>query len=142
MTAWYQKEQLHFAATDGDLEKVKELIAEGYDVNALDSGLSFTPLHHAVKGNHLLVARYLLGTGANVNVCEENKCGNTPLGEVAGNCSYAMAELLINAGEDPTLTGWMGLSALERHVPGKVLKGSAFTYYWRMLLKGSEPSIY
>jgi hypothetical protein len=33
---WYETEQLHFAAQDGDLERVKELIEEGYDINAFD----------------------------------------------------------------------------------------------------------
>lgn len=51
MSNWRQKERLHFAASDGDLKKVKELVESGYDVNAFDEGLSFTPLHYAVKGD-------------------------------------------------------------------------------------------
>jgi ankyrin repeat protein len=116
-------EQLHFAAADGDLEKVRELVADGCDVNAFDDSLSFTPLHHAVKGGHLPVVSYLLATGADFNAREEHKCGNTPLGEVAGNCSYAMAELLVNAGADPTIPGWMQLTALDKARSRKSAEG-------------------
>ena len=114
MSDWFQKEQLHFAAADGDLDKVKELVAYGYDVNAFDEDLSFTPLHYAVKGGHIAVAKYLLSVGADVNAHDEEKVGETPLGEVAQNCSFEMAELLVGAGADPTIRGWMQMTPLDR----------------------------
>lgn len=113
MSDWYQKEQLHIAADHGDLNKVKELVENGYDVNAFDEDLSFTPLHYAVKSSHIEVVRYLLSVGANVNAHEEEKIGETPLGEVAANCSYEMAELLVKAGANPTIPGWTQLTALD-----------------------------
>ena len=33
---WFEKEQLHFAAQDGDLNRVMELVAKGYPINAFD----------------------------------------------------------------------------------------------------------
>ncbi len=114
MNDWFQKEQLHFSAADGDLDEIKELIANGYDVNAFDEDLSFTPLHYAVKGGHVAVAKYLLSVGANVNGHDEEKIGETPLGEVAQNCSFEMAELLVKSGADPTIPGWMQITALDR----------------------------
>ena len=104
--------RLHFAAQEGDLQEARVLVEQGFDVNAFDE-FSSTPLHCAVEGAHIEVARYLLSVGADVNAHLEEKAGDTPLGEVAGNCSYEMAELLIKAGADPTITGWMGLSALD-----------------------------
>jgi Ankyrin repeats (many copies) len=47
---WYKREQLHFAAMDGDLDRARELIGAGYDVNAFDEGMRYTPLHYAAIG--------------------------------------------------------------------------------------------
>lgn len=110
---WLEKQQLHFAAMDGDLPKVKELITSGYSINVFDE-IGKTPLHYAVKNNHMEVADFLIKSGADVNIHDESQIGNTPLAEVAENCSLATAQLLINAGADPTIRGWMQLNALDR----------------------------
>lgn len=99
---------------DGDLDRVISLVAAGYDVNAKDSDLALTPLHYAVQCEHLEVARFLLNAGADVNANDEATIGNTPLSEVAGECSIPMAELLLSAGADPLIPGWMQLNALHR----------------------------
>ena len=113
MDAWYEKEQLHFAVQDGDLQKVKALINEGHDVNTFDD-ISYTPLHYAIEQENLEIAQYLLDHGADVNAHEEEKAGNTPLASVAQECSLAVAKYLIQKGADPTIPGWMQLSALDR----------------------------
>lgn len=109
-----EREQLHFAAMRGDLDRVKSLVAAGYDVNAKDSDLALTPLHYAVQREHLQVVRFLLDAGADVNANDEATIGNTPLADVAGECSVEMAELLLTAGADPLIPGWMQLNALHR----------------------------
>ena len=109
----FEREQLHEAAYDGDLKKVKELVEKGFKLNAFDYDLSRTPLHCAVIEGYIEVAQYILSVGADVNAHQEEKIGETPLGEVAANCSYEMAELLIKAGANPTITGWMGITALH-----------------------------
>ena len=114
MEDWYIKEQLHIAAGDGDLKRVKKLIDEGYDLQAFDEGLSFTPLHYAVKNAQIEAVKYLISLGADVNAHEEEKIGETPLGEVAENCTYEMAEILVKAGANPIIPGWMQLTALDR----------------------------
>jgi len=106
-------ERLHLAAQDGDLDAVSRLVAEGEDINAFDD-LGKTPLHYAADREHVEVARYLIEHGANVNAHHEPTLGNTPLGDVAATCSYVMAKLLVDAGSDPTIPGWMQLTALDR----------------------------
>jgi ankyrin repeat protein len=119
----FQKDQLHFAAADGDLDKVKEFFQKGFDLNAFDENLSFTPLHYAVKGKHIEVAKYLISVGADVNAHQLEKIGETPLGEVAANCTYEIAELLVKAGANPTIPGWMKITALDRAAKRKKEEG-------------------
>ena len=109
---WQDKERLHVAAAEGDLNEAKTLIQEGVSLHAFDD-LSYTPLHYAVINGDLDMTRLLLKAGANVNACQVEKIGNTPLREVAGNCSLEMAKLLVDAGADPTIQGWMQLTALH-----------------------------
>jgi ankyrin repeat protein len=104
---------LHAAAQDGDLDQVQRLLSEGHDVKAFDE-LGKTALHHAVEHERFEVAQVLLAHGADVNAHHEASIGNTPLAQVAGHCSLRMARLLVDAGADPTIAGWMQLNALDR----------------------------
>lgn len=107
------EEDLRSAASTGHAERVRQLLQSGVDPNTFDeSGLS--ALHHAADKEHLYVVALLLDHGADVNAQDARRLGNTPLGEVASTCSLAMAELLLKAGANPTLRGWMQLSALDR----------------------------
>ncbi len=92
---------------------MKELLAQGHDPNAFDD-VAFTPLHHAAYHGHLEIIRLLLSAGADINAHDESRIGNSPLGEVAGKCSFAVAQALVAAGADPTIRGWMQLCALDR----------------------------
>jgi len=120
---WYERERLHHAAGEGDLEKVRRLLEEGCPINAFEDGLSRTPLHCAAIGNHPDVVRYLIKAGADVNAHEEEKIGNTVLREIAENCSLEMARILVEAGADPTIPGWMQLTALDKSARRKKPEG-------------------
>lgn len=113
LTKHLQREQLHRAAQDGDLARVNDLIDRKYPLNRFDE-LGKTPIHYAVQDNRLEVVRRLIEAGANVNAHDERVAGNTPLGDGAGECTYEMAKVLIDAGADPTIRGWMQMSALDR----------------------------
>ena len=54
---------IHYAASAGNLEGVKVLIAYKADVN-LTAGLDWTPLHFAASGGHLNLCKVLIAAGA------------------------------------------------------------------------------
>jgi ankyrin repeat protein len=97
---------------DGDLSCVQQLLNEGRDINAFDD-LGKTPLHYAVEAERFAIVEYLLQHGADVNAHHEPTIGNTPLREVADRCSLRMAAMLIDAGADPMIPGWMQITALQ-----------------------------
>ena len=107
-----ERDRLHVAAQKGDLALVRHLIAEGLPVNAFDE-IDKTPLHYAAMEGHLDVMKALLDAGADVNAHVERRAGNTPLGEVVDNCPYEVAKLLVDFGADPSIPGWMGLTARD-----------------------------
>lgn len=134
MGDWLKKEQLHLAALDGDLELAKELVQAGSLVNDFDT-LGKTPLHYAVEGEHLELAQFFLDSGADVNAHDVSRAGNTPIREVAQTCSLAMAQLLVVAGADPTIPGWMQITAL--HLTGKRQRGDGPQVH-QLLLQTAE----
>lgn len=113
LVAQFQREQLHSAAAAGDLARVNELLRRGYPVNRFDD-LESTPLHYAVERGHIAVVERLIAAGANVNAHDERVIGNTPLSDNIEECSYEMVQRLVDAGADPTIPGWMQLTALDR----------------------------
>ncbi|MCC6795838.1 MAG: ankyrin repeat domain-containing protein, partial [Candidatus Hydrogenedentes bacterium] len=88
-------------------------LSEGHDPNLFDE-ISHTPLHYALENGHLEVCDVLLAAGADINACEEQRIGNTPIREVAEDCSFQVAEWLVSHGADPNIEGWMRLTALHK----------------------------
>ena len=109
----FERERLHFAAGSGDLDEVRHLLEAGFPPSAFDD-LGKTPLHYAAESGHVEIMKALLAAGADVNAHDERVIGNTPLGDVAGHCSFEVAKVLIDAGADPTIPGWMQITALHR----------------------------
>merc|ERR1719367_2692005 len=67
MTPETRNEKLLEAATSGDLEKVKALVANGADIQASDSGGN-SPLHRACWKGKNDVVRFLIDSGAAVEI--------------------------------------------------------------------------
>jgi ankyrin repeat protein len=74
---YIEKYPLHYASSEGDLEKVKEFLKkEAVEINEKDHN-SFTPLHIAAGQNHWDIVIELLQHGADPNAQDDE--GNTPM---------------------------------------------------------------
>ena len=88
------------AAMRGDIAAVRELLADGADVNAAQ-GDGMTALHWAAERDDAELARMLLYAGAAIGPV--TRVGSyTPLHVAARSGSAAVAILLLDAGADPT----------------------------------------
>jgi len=90
-------EDLHDAAQEGDLAKVKNLIAQRAGINA-EGQHGETALHLAASHGRKQTVNFLLTCGAVVNVQDED--GNTPLHYAAGKGYLDVVELLLTAQAD------------------------------------------
>jgi ankyrin repeat protein len=91
---------LHTAVFKGDIEKVKELIAKGYNVNTRDEGDSIA-LHYAVHIGHKEIAELLIASGADINA--KNKNGGIPIMLAALSNRNDIVEMLIAKGAEKTI---------------------------------------
>ena len=88
----------HSESEKKTLEKVKDLLDRGADVNVRSSTAS-TPLHNAAMHGYAKVAKFLLDKGAEVDL-EDNR-GKTPLHVAARERHRTVARILIQGGADP-----------------------------------------
>ncbi|ORE18705.1 Pkinase-domain-containing protein [Rhizopus microsporus] len=95
MRAPTSQDNLWVAAGDGQLDRVKELIEGGMDVNSHDQ-FGYTAMHAAVSYNQIEIVKYLLDKGADVNVEDFDK--DTPLFVAE---TVEMAQILLDRGADP-----------------------------------------
>lgn len=130
---------IHNAAIAGKLEKVRELIAKGADINAPHK--TGTPLVWAILGNKEAVAKYLIKAGADPNIpgrsgtplaiaaLKQNKQlvrlllanlanpnigeNSTPLINAAKKADADLAELLLQNGSNPDFATFDGSTALH-----------------------------
>ena len=102
---------LHYAALDGDVDRVIELIAHGADVNLVDTAGGHTALHFAAQGQHSETAQALLSAGAEVDA--RDRFGKTPLSVALFNVRDGDGEVirvLLASGADPDLKNNYGVS--------------------------------
>lgn len=97
---------LHWAAKNGLNELVKEMIASGMNVNAVDH-MHNTALHFAAP--HPQTIEILLKAGASIN--QQNIFGNTPLHLAVSY--YQSVQILLENGADKTLRNEIGYRPLE-----------------------------
>ena len=87
------------AAEDGNIEAVKQNLAEGVDVNTR-SYIGESPLHGAATFGHKEIVELLIAKGADVNAKGGIIDGTTPLHKSASNGHWEVAEVLIAKGAD------------------------------------------
>lgn len=107
-------EEIHKAVSQGDLEKVKQLIeADPSLVNATNYW-KHTPLH---KSNNIEITQYLIDKGADLNYLAYN--GLAPLHLVR---DYDIAKILIDSGADVDIYDKYKGSIGEASITGTVLQ--------------------
>ena len=134
-----EADPIHDAAVDGDMQRVKQLLGEGADVNAPDA--AGTPLQWALFAGQTEVVRLLLESGADPNIggssgiplqtaiisgnieivgllldhgAEPNQGDrSTPLGAAAIKGNLQITELLLAQGADPGFATFDGITALH-----------------------------
>ena len=67
---------LHFFASVGNMDAVKDLLAKGETLRARHGVVGKSALHEAAAGGHLSMVRFLVDQGLDVNV-RDNR-GDTP----------------------------------------------------------------
>ncbi|XP_065350029.1 palmitoyltransferase Hip14 [Cloeon dipterum] len=95
----------------GALERVRELIEGGVDVNAAD-GETVTLLHWAAINNRRELIRYLIGVGAIVDAVG-GELQSTPLHWATRQGHLGSVALLMQYGADPTLRDGEGCSCIH-----------------------------
>ncbi|XP_017769178.1 PREDICTED: BRCA1-associated RING domain protein 1-like [Nicrophorus vespilloides] len=114
---------LHVACKQGKLDKVKQLIESGCDVNAVDWA-NWTPLHEGVQSNAFDCVRELLNAGALVNAPGENYI--TPLHQARELQFEKIVDILLEFGADPKSIDFSGNIAMSNGLEVQPTKEQLF----------------
>ncbi len=116
------EDSLSGAALAGDLDYIKQHLAEGADINEIDSRLRMPPLTLATMMGHIKAAELLIQLGADVNIKQED--GGTPLHFAMFLGRFELTELLLKEGAD------LNAKNLRGDIPASGLKAPwAFTRF-------------
>ena len=107
------EDSIHLAAMLGNIEAVKQHLADGADVDAKDED-GETSLQRAAKFGHKEIAELLISNGADVNAKSEGY-ESTPLHHAAwaGYAHKEVTELLIAKGADVNAKNNIGITPLD-----------------------------
>ncbi|MFC1502553.1 ankyrin repeat domain-containing protein [bacterium] len=91
-----QAGDIHDAARQGDLDKVKELVSKNPASVNETTARGMTPLHSACAGRHFEIVEYLITKGADVNALNDSH--NSPLQYAAAYNQTKIVKLLLDKG--------------------------------------------
>jgi ankyrin repeat protein len=128
------EEELMSAVSEGDKERVGQLLSEGVDPNVFPPMTDSTPLMEASRGGNFEIACLLLDNGANPILANSENW--TPLMAAANNGHLGTADILLDRKADPDMQDDSGWSALMAAV-FKRYNGVAL----RILTAGAKPHI-
>jgi ankyrin repeat protein len=108
----FGRADLHYAARDGDVKKVRSELKAGADVNLADRN-GWTALHFASQAQSAPCVQALIDHGGNIHSADSH--GNTPLQRAvfAYTDDPATIGVLRAAGADPLKKNKHGVSALS-----------------------------
>lgn len=96
------------AARNGETEMVRELVAAGADVNAIEPVFGAVPLHKATYNGHLDITK-LLAAAKGVHLDYQGPSnGYTPLADALWHGFADCAEVLVDAGARTDIAGYDG----------------------------------
>lgn len=105
------KDEIFYAAANGRLDEVKELIKADPDLISSKEEHGYTPLHLAVQEGQKDVAAYLLANKADINARENRN--ETPLHIAVVKDNKDMAEFLLKNNADINARGTNGWTPLH-----------------------------
>jgi ankyrin repeat protein len=101
------------AASLGELERLRELLAADPALAQARSDDDFTALHYAAFFDGPEAARLLVEHGADVNAFADNELGVHPLNSAAAAGQREVAAILLEHGADPNAPTRTGFSPLD-----------------------------
>ena len=111
---------IHEAAAEGNIRRVKQHLVEGVNVNAKFKD-GWTPLHMAAEGGHREIVDLLIAKGADINATAGagDGVGWTPLHEAAEGGHKKVVELLIQKGANINVKNGDGRTPMDLAIEHK-----------------------